>query len=166
MSCPNAPFWEDAEAHELSQITKLWTYNLVPLPPGHSAIGSKWVYKIKCDNIGNIIQYSGIDFFETYAPFAQIESVHILLSIAASLEWEIHLINIDSAFLNSDLPDGKDIYLKQPPGYVIKGKEDHIWHPIQALYSDEPAHLVLIYTPLFLPSITFSSSQIHCHATC
>ena len=47
MSCPDASFWEDAEAHELSQITKLRTYKLVPLPPGHSAIGSKWVYKVK-----------------------------------------------------------------------------------------------------------------------
>ena len=40
MSCPDAPFWEDAEVYELSQITKLGTYKLVPLPPGHSAIGS------------------------------------------------------------------------------------------------------------------------------
>ena len=47
MSCPDTSFWEDAEAHELSQITKLRTYKLVPLPPGHSAIGSKWVYKVK-----------------------------------------------------------------------------------------------------------------------
>ena len=47
MSCPDASFWEDAEAHELSQITKLGTYKLVPLPPGHSARGSKWVYKVK-----------------------------------------------------------------------------------------------------------------------
>ena len=47
MSCPDTSFWEDAEAHKLSQITKLRTYKLVPLPPSHSAIGSKWVYKVK-----------------------------------------------------------------------------------------------------------------------
>ena len=41
MSCPYVSFWEDAEAHKLSQITKLRTCKLVPLPPGHSAIGSK-----------------------------------------------------------------------------------------------------------------------------
>ena len=146
MSYPDVPFWEDTKAHELSQITKFGTYNLVPLPPGCSAIGSKWVYKVKQDNAGNITQYCthvvtqrytqhpGIDCFETYAPVAQIESVRILLSIAALLDWELHIIDIDSAFLNSDLPDGEDIYLKQPPGYVVKEKEDHVWLLIQALY--------------------------------
>ena len=69
-----------------------------------------------------------------YAPVAQIKSVQILLSIAASLDWEIHLIDVDSTFLNSNLPDGEDIYLKQPPGYVVKGKEDHVWCLIRALY--------------------------------
>ena len=50
------------------------------------------------------------------------------------LDWEIHLIDINSAFLNSDLPNGEDIYLKQPLGYVVKGKGDHVWLLIQALY--------------------------------
>lgn len=80
MSCPDAPFWEDTEAYELSQITKLSTYKLIPLPPSCTAIGSCWVYKVKCDNDDNITQYHaclvaqgctqhpGIDFFETYAP--------------------------------------------------------------------------------------------------
>lgn len=146
MSCPDAPFWEDAEEHELSQITKLSTYKLVPLPPGRSAIGSCWVYKIKRDNSDQITQYRahvvaqgftqrpGIDFFETYAPVARIGSIQILLSIAASLDWEIHLIDIHLAFLNSNLPDGEDIYLKQPPGYIVKGKEDWVWLLIRALY--------------------------------
>ena len=63
-----------------------------------------------------------IDFFKMYASVAQIKSVQILLSIAAPLDWEIYLININSAYLNSNLPNGKDIYLKQPTSYVIKGK--------------------------------------------
>ena len=82
MSCPDAPFWEDAEAYEFLQITKLGTYKLVPLPPGHTAIGSCWVYKVKHDNDNNITQYHAclvvqgctqhpsIDFFETYTPVA------------------------------------------------------------------------------------------------
>ena len=133
--------------NKLLQITKPRTYKLVLLLPGHSAIGSKWVFQIKCDNVGEITQYCacvvaqgytqwpGIDFFETYAPVARIESICIILSIAASLNWEIHLIDINSAFLNNDLPEGENIYLKQPPGHVIKGKENYVWFLIWVLYS-------------------------------
>ena len=96
-------------SNELSQITKLRTYKFIPLPPGRSAIGSKWVYKVKRENVGDITQYHvhvvaqgytqhpGIDFFEMYAPVAQIESVQILLSIKPSLDWEIHLIDVEEA---------------------------------------------------------------------
>ena len=131
MSCPDAPFWQDTEAHGLSQITKLSTYKLIPLPPGCSVIGLKWVNKIKHGNTGEITQYHvcvvtqcytqcpGIDFFETYAPVTQIESVWTLLSIAASLDWEIHVINIDSAFFNSNLPGGEDIYLKHSKNPLV-----------------------------------------------
>lgn len=55
MSCHDASFWEDAKVHELSQIIKLGAYKLIPLPPCHSAIRSKWVYKVKRDNIGDIV---------------------------------------------------------------------------------------------------------------
>lgn len=44
MSCPGTSFWEDAKAHELWNLGPI---NLFHYPPGHSAIGSKWVYKIK-----------------------------------------------------------------------------------------------------------------------
>ena len=66
MSCPDASFWEDAEVHELSQITKFGTYKHVPLPPGHSAIRSKWVYKVKQDNTGDITQYPACVFAQGY----------------------------------------------------------------------------------------------------
>lgn len=144
MSCPGTSFWEDAKAHELWNLGPI---NLFHYPPGHSAIGSKWVYKIKqnreksaypkemtispwtqktsnirnsaaCSNgicsISNWwfdISFCSI-FFEMYAPVAWIKSIQILLSIAALLDWEIHLIDIDSTFLNSELPNGENIYLK------------------------------------------------------
>lgn len=41
MSCPDAPFWEEAEEYELMMINSLRTYKLVPLPPSRKAIGSK-----------------------------------------------------------------------------------------------------------------------------
>jgi hypothetical protein len=69
-------------------------------------------------------QRPGIDYLETFAPVAKIESVRILLAIAAILDWEVHIIDVDSAFLNSELPPDQEVFLEQPPGYVVEGKED------------------------------------------
>jgi hypothetical protein len=119
---------------------------MTSLPPGHSRTGCRWVYKIKCDTEGNIILYRahivaqgftqcpGEDFFNTFAPVTKIESIHLLLAIAAILDLEIHVIDVDLAFLNSIMPEDQTVYLSQPPGYVAKGKEDFVWKLGKALY--------------------------------
>jgi len=79
-------------------------------------------------------QHPGEDFFETFAPVAKIESICMLLAIAAILDWEIHVIDVDPAFLNSKMREDQTVYLSQPPGYIAKGKEDFVWKLAKALY--------------------------------
>ena len=50
------------------------------------------------------------------------------------LNWEVHIIDVDSAFLNSDMAPDQTVYLSQPPGYIAKGKEDYVWKLNKALY--------------------------------
>ena len=69
-----------------------------------------------------------------FAPVAKIESIRMLLAIAAILDWEIHVIDVDSAFLNSKMPEDQTVYLSQPPGYIAEGKEDFVWKLGKALY--------------------------------
>ena len=146
MASPDAAEWLAAERYELDQLARLDVYDLTLLPPGRSRTGCRWVYKIKRDTEGNIILYRarivaqgftqcpGEDFFETFAPVAKIESIRLLLAIAAILDWEIHVIDVDSAFLNSTMPEDQTVYLSQPPGYVAEGKEDFVWKLGKALY--------------------------------
>ena len=54
--------------------------------------------------------------------------------MAATLDWEIHVIDIDSAFLNSEMPRDQPAYVKQPTGYEAKGKEHLVWLLLKALY--------------------------------
>jgi hypothetical protein len=147
MVSPDAAEWLAAECYELDQLARLDVYDLTLLPPGHSHTGYRWVYKIKWDTEGNIILYRacivaqgftqcpGEDFFETFSPVTKIKSIHLLLAIAAILDWEIHVIDVDSAFLNSTMPEDQTVYLSQPPGYVAEGKEDFVWKLGTALYS-------------------------------
>ena len=52
----------------------------------------------------------------------------------AILDWEIHVIDVDSAFLNSKMLEDQTVYLSQPPGYVAESKEDFVWKLGKALY--------------------------------
>ena len=66
-------------------------------------------------------QIEGIDYTDTFAPVARLESVWTVLSITASLDWEIHQFDVKTAFLHGDLIE--DIYMEQPEGRKEKGKE-------------------------------------------
>jgi hypothetical protein len=72
---------------ELDQIEKNDTWELVPRPIDKNVIGSKWVYKNKMNEQGNIVtnkarlvckgyaQIEGLDFDETFAPIAILEAI-------------------------------------------------------------------------------------------
>ena len=50
-------------------------------------------------------QKQGVDYDEVYAPVARIETVRILLALAANGDWEVHHMDVKSAFLNGDLQE-------------------------------------------------------------
>ena len=69
-------------------------------------------------------QIAGIDYEETFAPVARLDSLRLLLSLAATYDWEIHQIDIKSAYLNGLL--NKEIYMEQPKGFEVPGKENKV----------------------------------------
>ena len=79
-------------------------------------------------------QKLGIDFDKTFALVAKIESIRLLCVLATSLDWEIHVIDINSAFLNSNMPSNQHAYIRQPLGFKIEGLEDLVWELYKALY--------------------------------
>ncbi|KDR67838.1 hypothetical protein GALMADRAFT_146848 [Galerina marginata CBS 339.88] len=142
---PDWPHWEAAMEREHEAILCLGTYSLGELPPGRKAIGSKWVFRKKRGLNGETIykarivaqgfsQIPGVDFFQTYAPVVRIETIWLLMAIAAINDWEFHVVDVDSAFLNSLMPADQTAYMKQPPGLNVEGKEDLVWILFKALY--------------------------------
>jgi hypothetical protein len=87
--------WWAAIRDEINSVERNKTWELVKLPAGHQAIGLKWVFKLKRDEAGEVIkhktrlvapdfvQQAGVDFDEVYAPVARMESVRVLLALAA-----------------------------------------------------------------------------------
>jgi Reverse transcriptase (RNA-dependent DNA polymerase) len=90
-------------------------YELVDCPPGHKPVGTKWVYRCKRNENGEVIrlkarvvaqgytQVPGVDFLETHTPVVSITVLRALLNIAAIRDWEVHQVNVDLAYLNSNV---------------------------------------------------------------
>jgi len=102
---------------ELQSIEENKTWQLVSLPKGQKAIGLKWVYKVKRDPEENIVKHKarfvakgyaqkfGVDYEEVFAPVARLETVRLMLALAANWKWEVHHMDVKSAFLNSVLQE-------------------------------------------------------------
>jgi hypothetical protein len=106
--------WRKAMTTEMESIQSNRTWELATLPAGHRAIGLKWVFKVK-DPEGNIVKHKarlvakgyaqreGVDFEEVFAPVARIETVRLIIALAAKSGWKVHHMDVKSAFLNGDL---------------------------------------------------------------
>ncbi|GJS59765.1 ribonuclease H-like domain, reverse transcriptase, RNA-dependent DNA polymerase [Tanacetum coccineum] len=136
--------WIEAMKVELDSINRNNTWELTNLPKGHKAIGLKWVFKTKRDANGNIVKHKarlvakgyiqehGIDFEEVFAPVARMETIRLLLAIAANNKWEVHHLDVKSAFLHGDLKE--EVYVTQPEGFIKKQDQGKVYRLIKALY--------------------------------
>ena len=96
---------------EFSSLQKNNTWELVDLPAGRKLVQCKWVYKTKFAADGSPLKYKGysqvhgIDYNETFAPVAKMDSIRLALAIAASKQWEVHHMDVKCAFLNGDITE-------------------------------------------------------------
>ncbi|KAF8783882.1 hypothetical protein HU200_000329 [Digitaria exilis] len=112
--------WRRAMLEEMAAVEENRTWELVPPRIGCKPIGLKWVFKARLVAKG-YVQREGIDFEEVFVPVARMESVRVLLALAAQRGWSVHHLDVKSAFLNGELAE--EVYVQQPPGFVVAGKE-------------------------------------------
>jgi hypothetical protein len=136
--------WRTAMTEEIQAIEDNHTWVLTNLPPGRKAIDLKWVFKVKRDEKGSVVkhkarlvvkgysQQQGVDYEEIFTPVARLEAVRLLLALAANQGWEVHHMDVKSAFLNGDLME--EVYVSQPPGFVVTRREDKVLKLRKALY--------------------------------
>ena len=75
----------------------------------------------------------GVDFDETFAPVARLESIRILLAIASHLNFKLYQMDVKSAFLNGMLQE--EVYVEQLKSFVDPHKPDDVYELKRALYS-------------------------------
>ena len=109
-----------------------------------NVIGTKWIFKNKQDEFGVVTrnkarlvaqgyyQVEGIDFDETCALVARLESIRILLAYASHHNFKLQLMDVKIAFLNGPLKEL--VYVKQPPGFEHPNFPNHVYKLNKALY--------------------------------
>ncbi|GJR56984.1 retrovirus-related pol polyprotein from transposon TNT 1-94 [Tanacetum coccineum] len=136
--------WIVVMQEELNQFIANDIWELVPQPRNMTIIGTKWVFRNKLDENGIVSrnkarlvaqgynQQEGIDYDETYAPVARLESIRILLAYACALDFKLFQMDVKSAFLNGFI--NEEVYVAQPPGFIDFEKPDHVYKLKKALY--------------------------------
>lgn len=134
LSGPYAQQWTKAMVEELESLKQNETWYLEPIPRNKTAIGCKWVFKVKksSDNTPDrfkarlvaqgFSQKFGIDYEEVFAPVVKATTIRTLLSIAEKRKYLVQHLDVKTAFLNGKLKE--IIFMKQPPGHIKEGKED------------------------------------------
>jgi hypothetical protein len=133
--------WQ-AAMHEMMTIEDNNTWELTSLPTNHRAISMKWVYKVKRNEASNVVRHKarlmakgyvqrvGID--EVFAPVARLELVRMMVVLAVHEGWEVHQMDIKSAFLNGIIKE--EVYVQQPPDFIIPGSKRKVLRLRKALY--------------------------------
>jgi len=140
----NDEFWILAMQEELNQFERSDVWELVPRPSTQSVIGTKWVFRNKRDEHGVIVrnkarlvaqgynQEEGIDYEETFAPVARLESIRMLLAFASHKEFILYQMDVKSAFLNGYIVE--EVYVEQPPGFQDHKYPNYVFKLKKALY--------------------------------
>ena len=68
-------------------------------------------------------QQKGLDYDEIFSPVIRFESVRTLVAVSVPKGFRLHQLDVTTAFLNGHLDE--EIYMRQPEGFVVKGK--NIW---------------------------------------
>lgn len=84
---------------------------------GAKAIGLKWVFKVKRNSDGSVNKYKarlvakgyvqrhGIEYDKVFAPVTRIETIRLIIALAVSHGWEVHHLDVKTAFLHGDLKE-------------------------------------------------------------
>lgn len=136
--------WAAAVTEEVQALIKNGTWEITSLPSGKKPVGCKWIFSMKYNADGSVNRYKarlvakgftqsyGVDYEETFAPVAKLNSVRVILSLDANLDWPFYILDIKNVFLNGDLEE--EVYMQIPPGLESSSTANMVCRLRKSLY--------------------------------
>ncbi|KAK8946894.1 hypothetical protein KSP39_PZI006799 [Platanthera zijinensis] len=136
--------WRAVMQEEIDALTKNHTWDMVPLPPSRRAVGCKWVYTVKHHPDGSVARYKarlvakgyaqtqGVDYQETFAPVAKMNTIRVILSLAALRDWLLFQLDVKNVFLHGTL--NEEVYMVPPPGFHSSADQRLVCRLRRSLY--------------------------------
>jgi len=136
LQSPYSKQWEEAIQSKFRQLQTAGVFEWVnTIPKGKKAVGSWIFFKEKLDGHGRQIKFKARivakgfsqvpreDFTETFSSVAKFTTLHVFLALSAHLDFEIHQVNVVTAYLQGDLD--KEIYMEVPKDVEHLGSRGH-----------------------------------------
>jgi hypothetical protein len=136
--------WVNAMHEELENFERNQVWTLVDPSRDVNVIGTKWVFKNKQGEDGEVVrikahlvaqgysQVEDLDFGETFAPVARLEAIRILLAFVVSKGFKLYRMDVKSAFLNGVIQE--ELYVRQPPDFESPKYPDRVYKLSKTLY--------------------------------
>jgi len=144
ISSINNTQWIKSMKEEYDSLINANTWTLVDKPINKNVVGCKWVYKAKTDAQGHVVKHKarlvaqgytqeyGIDYEEVFAPVARQTTFRTLLAVAGKEGLTVRHFDVKNAFLNGTLDE--TIYMAQPKGFEVQGKENMVCRLNKSIY--------------------------------
>ena len=141
---PQYDKWNIAMKEEMLSMADNDVWDLVQMPENFKPIGCKWVFKTKKDAKRKIerfkarlvakgyTQKEGVDYTETFSPVSSKDSFRIIMALTAHFNLQLHQMGVKTTFLKGDLYE--EVYMQQPEGFVVDGKEDMVCRLKKSIY--------------------------------
>jgi hypothetical protein len=136
--------WLEDMEYEMRSMSTNKVWNLEEIPKWAKTVGCKWVYKMKYDSKGNtkrfkkwlvakcFVHREGIYYNETFYPVSCRDFLRIIMALVAHYDLELHQMDVKTTFLNGDMLE--NVYMAQPKGFAMKGKEHMGCHMKKSIY--------------------------------
>lgn len=128
--------WKKAMQEEYQSIMRNGVWEIIPRPSDKSIVTSTWIYKIKHAIDGSTEKYKArfvargfsqkecIDYAEIFAPTARYTTIRSLVSLAATRGWNIHQMDVKTAFLNGTI--NEEVYIEQLERFEVNSRDSHV----------------------------------------
>jgi hypothetical protein len=122
---------------EIEAIERNETWELTNLSLRGKIIGVKWIFKTKLNEHREVDKYKTrlvakgynqqyrVDYAEVFALVARLDTIRMVLSLAAQKSWLIYQLDVKLAFLHGEI--NEEVFVDQPPSYEQKGEETKVY---------------------------------------